>query len=135
MNTDIGIAQQAAAMASPKFLKPDSSDSSGAAKKQTENSAVTAKSNNGAAAVVELKKQGEHADKKDVKLDSFERFSNRSLKLEIDHEAGMVIAKIVDKDTGEVIKQVPPEELVKVAEALNNEQGGEKGGLFVNKEA
>jgi flagellar protein FlaG len=40
---------------------------------------------------------------------------NRKIHLEVDKESNMVIVKIIDSETDEVIRQVPPEELVKLS--------------------
>ena len=137
MNTDIGIAQQAAAMASPQFLKPVSGDagSGGVTEGQKKKAAAASGSNKDASGSVELKKTEEPADKKDVKPVGIERFMNRGIRLELNQETGIVVAKLVDKETGEVIRQVPPEELMKVAEAIKEELGHNNGGLLVNREA
>lgn len=59
-----------------------------------------------------------------------EKYINRTVHLEIDHESHNVIVKVVDKNTGEVIRQIPPEELVALAKKIKDG----KGTLF-NKEA
>lgn len=56
------------------------------------------------------------------------RFLNTSIHYKIDSELHTVIAKIVDNKTGKAIKQIPPEELVKIAKMLD------KAGLVLNKE-
>ena len=48
---------------------------------------------------------------------------NSQLKIEIDKDTGIQVVKIVDKDTKEVIRQIPPEALLKVAKYLNEIAG------------
>ena len=54
--------------------------------------------------------------------------SETSVRLEIDPDLGIVIAKIVDKDTNEVIRQVPMEDLVRLAKKFKGK------GMLVNQE-
>lgn len=60
---------------------------------------------------------------------------NKALKMaaigvqfEFDKDANIMIAKVVDNETGEVIRQMPSEEMVRVSRAL-----GELQGLLVSR--
>ncbi len=53
-----------------------------------------------------------------------------NLEFEIDHDTNRVITKVVDTDTGEIIRQLPSEEVMRVAHALQKLQG-----VFVQKKA
>ncbi|PNS00524.1 flagellar protein FlaG [Petrotoga miotherma DSM 10691] len=44
-------------------------------------------------------------------------------KFEIERELDIIIVKIIDKDSKEIIRQIPPEVSVKLAKALNDVQG------------
>lgn len=46
-----------------------------------------------------------------------------SVQFEIDPDYSEVIIKVVDQDTGKVIRQLPSEEVVRVAKALDNLKG------------
>ncbi len=48
---------------------------------------------------------------------------NSQLKIEIDKDTGIQVVKIIDKDTKEVIRQIPPESILKVAKYLNEIAG------------
>ncbi len=52
-----------------------------------------------------------------------EQFMNRKVRLEVDTELHSVIIKIVNRENGEVIKQIPPEELVDLAKKMKNIKG------------
>lgn len=54
----------------------------------------------------------------------------RSLQFAVDKESGRTIITVIDRDTDEVIRQIPPKEVLAIAERLN---GG--GGLLVKAEA
>jgi len=45
------------------------------------------------------------------------------LQFEIDDVTHKVITKVVDRETGEVIRQLPSEEMVRIAHAMNKLQG------------
>lgn len=52
------------------------------------------------------------------------------LKFSIDEDTGRTLIKIVDRETDEVIKQIPSEELMRISKALDKLQG-----LLVKQEA
>lgn len=53
-----------------------------------------------------------------------------SLQFEIDKDTDKVIVKVVDQTSGEVIRQIPTEEVVRIAKVM-----GEANGLLVNQQA
>lgn len=53
---------------------------------------------------------------------------NQSLQFSVEAESRDVVVKIVDKESGEVIKQIPPEEIVNLRKRLR-----EMSSLFVEK--
>jgi flagellar protein FlaG len=54
---------------------------------------------------------------------------NRKIHLEVEDDIDMVIVKIIDSETEEVIRQVPPEELVELSKNAK-----ELKGLLISKE-
>ena len=65
--------------------------------------------------------------------------NGRSLSFTIDDSIGRTVVKVIDRETDEVIRQIPSEELVRVARAVNalNEQlSGVAGkGLLLDEQA
>lgn len=57
-----------------------------------------------------------------------EQFSNRGIRFEIEDKLDIVLIKIIDKETEEVIRQIPPEEIIELLKNLNER------GLLVDKE-
>jgi flagellar protein FlaG len=57
-------------------------------------------------------------------IDSFLRSINRSLQFRVDESTGRMIVSICDAETGEVIRQVPGEEAVRIAQNLENRLSG-----------
>ncbi|QEZ43902.1 flagellar protein FlaG [Cupriavidus oxalaticus] len=52
------------------------------------------------------------------------------LRFEIDDETHRVVTKVIDKDTGELIRQMPTEEMLRIARAIDKLQG-----LFISHTA
>lgn len=45
------------------------------------------------------------------------------LRIEVDDETERVVVKVVEKESGEVIRQIPPEELLELEKYLSNVKG------------
>ncbi|MGO4326847.1 flagellar protein FlaG [Cupriavidus sp. 2TAF22] len=58
------------------------------------------------------------------------RMASVSVEFEIDSDSHRIITKVVDKTSGEVIRQIPTEEVIKIANAMQQLQG-----LFVHQTA
>lgn len=43
---------------------------------------------------------------------------NRGIRVEVDNSSNQVITQIIDRNTDEVIRQIPPEELLRVSQRL-----------------
>jgi len=74
-------------------------------------------------------KKEEAERQKRLKEPELSKLMNRTIRLEVDRETNTVVAKVNDRDTGEVIRQIPPEELQRIAKSL------EQAGLLLNREA
>jgi flagellar protein FlaG len=57
-------------------------------------------------------------------IDSFLRSINRSLQFRVDQGTGRLIVSICDAETGEVIRQVPGEEALRIAQNLESRLSG-----------
>lgn len=71
---------------------------------------------------------------KDIKV---EQYMNRGISLEIDRDLNIVVVKIVDKESGEVIRQVPLPESIELAKGMKEQLSNmveEQSGLFIHKE-
>ena len=84
----------------------------------------------------------ENALKKEIPIESqieqFQQFNqsiNRSILFEIDEELGVTIVRVVDKDTDELIRQFPPEELLNLSRRLKelNEQDSSSAGVLLQE--
>ena len=54
---------------------------------------------------------------------------NRSIRFTVDDESHDIVVKVVDKNTGEVVMEIPPEEVLKLRERMS-----EMSGLLVEKQ-
>ena len=52
------------------------------------------------------------------------------LRFETDESTGIRVIKIIDAESGEVVRQIPPEELLKITKTLRDLKG-----LFISKES
>jgi flagellar protein FlaG len=57
------------------------------------------------------------------------RFFNREIQLEMERESDTMIVKVVDSESGEVIRQIPPEELLALSKNAD-----ELKGFLIDKE-
>lgn len=57
-------------------------------------------------------------------IDSFLRSMNRSLQFRVDESTGRMIVSICDSETGEIIRQVPGDEALRIAQNLENRLSG-----------
>jgi uncharacterized FlaG/YvyC family protein len=57
------------------------------------------------------------------------KLKEHNLKMEYDKPSGMVIIRVMDSATGEILKQFPPDQIVQMAMRLNNYSGLFKGKL------
>ncbi len=71
-------------------------------------------------------------------VEEFQQFSqniNRSLQFKIDDELGVTIVRVVDKDTDELIRQFPPEELLNLSKRLSefNDTDSANSGVLLQE--
>ncbi len=52
-------------------------------------------------------------------LEKMKGFLRSNLQFEVDKKAEMVVVKIVNKDTGEMIRQIPPDDILRLIQNLN----------------
>ncbi len=53
-------------------------------------------------------------------IEKFVQSIKRNLEFSIDEQSGKVIVKVIASETGEVVRQIPSAEALKLAESLNN---------------
>ena len=54
---------------------------------------------------------------------SMASISARDLSFSIDGDTGKTVVRVTDSDTGDVIRQIPAQELIDIARAMNHAQG------------
>ncbi len=67
-----------------------------------------------------IKEQVEQAA---VRVKDVLRGTTTHLEIEIDHDLGKVVIKILNGDSGEIIRQIPSQELLDLAKQLGNPKG------------
>lgn len=59
-----------------------------------------------------------------------EVMNNYGIHFEMNDDAGRVVVKVISRDSGEVIRQIPSEEVIRIAQHLH-----EMSGLLVREQA
>jgi flagellar protein FlaG len=70
-------------------------------------------------------------------LISIEKHMNRGISLEVEDELGVIIVKIIDRESGELVRQVPFEDALEISKHLKaqlEDAVKKQGGLFIDKE-
>ena len=57
---------------------------------------------------------------------------SRDLQFTINEDIGRVVVTVVDRTTGDVIRQIPQEEVVRLAERLAEQGSDQASGLLIN---
>lgn len=57
------------------------------------------------------------------RIAAYLRSAQRDLDISVDKDTGIVVVKVVDRESGEVIRQIPPEEVLSIAKHLDSAQG------------
>ncbi|MDR9826004.1 flagellar protein FlaG [Vibrio sp. FNV 38] len=66
-------------------------------------------------------------------LNEFISSMNKSIAFRKDEDAGREVVSIFDVDTGELIRQIPDEELLEVLKRLRQQSSGQSTGLLIDK--
>ncbi|WP_394241761.1 flagellar protein FlaG [Vibrio astriarenae] len=66
-------------------------------------------------------------------LNEFISSMNKSIVFKKDEDAGREVVSIFDVDTGELIRQIPDEELLEVLRRLRQQSSGQSTGLLIDK--
>jgi len=84
---------------------------------------------------VNLNNSEQNIDDQIKELQEFNQNINRSLQFKVDEELGVTIVRVVDKDTDELIRQFPPEELLNLSKRLKevNEEISSSKGIFLKE--
>ncbi len=80
-------------------------------------------SNQALQATTEIQPSRQELDKAVKAVNEFVGSVNNSLKFSVDEDTGQTVVKVIDNVTKEVIKQVPSQEMVEIAKALDNLKG------------
>lgn len=80
-------------------------------------------------------------DKKEQVMSQIEEFKSfnqsidRSLQFKVDDELGVTIVRVIDKETDELIRQFPPEELINLSKRLKelNDEGEASSGVLLKE--
>ncbi|WP_303285383.1 flagellar protein FlaG [Marinobacter sp. SS8-8] len=95
---------------------------SSAAVNQTQNSQVTSEASKAEKLQARNEATREQLDDAVSQLNDFVQNVQRDLQFEVDNELGQTIVKVVDQSTKEVIRQIPDELALRLAENLQQDE-------------
>lgn len=75
------------------------------------------------AATTENEKASEAEPEEDPELARFLDQPNHKLSFRVDAETKEVVVSVIDRETDDVVRQIPPEELLRLAERLKSSRG------------
>ena len=75
-------------------------------------------------------KSKEDLSKAVVELNDYIQSVNRGLEFSVDEDSGRSIIKVVDSETGDIIRQMPSEEILNIAQFLREGQRETEGMIF-----
>lgn len=77
----------------------------------------------------EAKATGAVVDKAVVQVNDYLQAQNRTLEFSVDKSTGQTIIKIIDQANGKVLRQIPPEYVVHLAQTLLEHNGVRSTGI------
>ena len=69
-----------------------------------------------------------------AQIESYVRSSGRDLQFRVDDESGRVVVSVRDSETGELIRQIPNEEVLRIAHAIEQRDTRQQN-LLIDDEA
>ena len=84
----------------------------------------------------DVERNGAQLDEAVAKVESFLKVQNRDLAFTIDDETKRSVVTVKDSQSGDVIRQIPSEEVLKLAERIQELQQdvGNSVGVFINNQ-
>ena len=83
-----------------------------------------------------VERNGAQLDEAVAKVESFLKVQNRDLAFTIDEETNRSVVTVKDSQSGDVIRQIPSEEVLKLADRIQELQQdvGDSVGVFINNQ-
>lgn len=77
-------------------------------------------------------KMGQAAmDRAVLQVNNYLQSQNRTLEFSVDKSTGRPIIKVVDQSTGKVLRQIPPEYMIRLAQTLQQDSGMSSTGIKI----
>lgn len=70
-----------------------------------------------------------------IKVEEFMQDNQRTLNFEMAEKDNRVIITVIDQETKEVIRQIPPDDLVRMSDAIKNGDSLASGGILIQSKA
>ncbi|MEJ2402909.1 MAG: flagellar protein FlaG [Candidatus Thiodiazotropha sp.] len=69
------------------------------------------------------------------KVENLNQLVHRNLEFSVDEETGHSVVRVVDSDTGKVVRQIPPDQILHVISQVQNAKDGQLSGVFLDDQA
>jgi flagellar protein FlaG len=69
------------------------------------------------------------------KVENLNQLVHRNLEFSVDEETGRSVVRVVDSDTGKVVRQIPPDQILHVISQVQNARDGQLSGVFLDDQA
>ncbi len=69
------------------------------------------------------------------KVENLNQLVHRNLEFSVDEETGRSVVRVVDSDTGEVVRQIPPDQILHVISQVQNARDGQLSGVLLDDQA
>lgn len=103
---------------------------------RTESQQILSQASPSQADIKEAKSNGVELDDAIAKVESFLKVQNRDLAFTIDENTNRSVVTVKDSTSGDVIRQIPSEEVLKLADRIQELQQdvGDSVGVFINNQ-
>ncbi|APD85440.1 flagellar biosynthesis protein FlaG [Alteromonas sp. Mex14] len=103
---------------------------------KTESQQILSQASPSQADINEAKRNGIELDDAIAKVESFLKVQNRDLAFTIDENTNRSVVTVKDSTSGDVIRQIPSEEVLKLADRIQELQQdvGDSVGVFINNQ-
>ncbi|MET0066190.1 MAG: flagellar protein FlaG [Candidatus Thiodiazotropha sp.] len=69
------------------------------------------------------------------KVENLNQLVQRNLEFSVDDETGRSVVRVIDSDTGEVVRQIPPDQILHVISQVQEASDGQLSGVLLDDQA
>ncbi len=69
------------------------------------------------------------------KVENLNQLVQRNLEFSVDEDTGRSVVRVIDSNTGEVVRQIPPEQILHVISQVQKASDGQLSGVLLDDQA